>query len=299
MAEPLLGLGSFNIGIPSGNKTGFLTLTMDGAGSDIPHTQLLEWNGQSLGDIDLVPWNAIGLAVLSTSEMFGVGESGQVYRFLAGNRAEEQIPNQKEPRGPLRAIRAIEDQLFVVGMDCQVFRRSKSGEWQAIDGSLRNRATVKDVPGLESVFGIDGNSVFAVGWHGTILHYTNNDWDVEQTPTNSILTDGVQMDDGSVVACGRSGTILVGRPGLWEVIDHPFSFVDFWGIGVIRNRVILSSYNGIFEFSPVKQVVQPMLIDLDPVPLTFGRLGGAFDLVWSVGTKDVIQFDGIHWSRVI
>jgi len=304
MAAQLLSMGSLDLGVPHHRDEGFLTFTVgERRDPEFPHAQLLKWSGGKLSDIDMVPWNCVALAVPRSDvpEMFAIGELGQVNRFISGQRIQEQIPVATEPdaRGPLRSARAIADQIYVVGMDCQVFRRTGQGQWQSIDQALRQKPALADVPGLETVFGNDPASVFAAGWRGTILHYHNDIWDIEQSPTNAILTDGVQIDDGRAIICGRQGTIVVGEPGLWEVIDHPFKFADFWGVAQIRGRIILSSYTGLFELLLADKEVRRLVVNTNPEPTTFGRLAAAPDVMWSVGTKDLIEFDGTNWSKLI
>lgn len=304
MADQLLELGSFNLGVPHHRNFGYLNLTLDGSGTDFPHAQLLEWDGSSLGDIEMVPWNVIGIAVprAGTTEMLAIGEAGQVFRFTKGQRSEEHIPMPTEPdqaRGPLRGARAIGDLVFAVGMDCQAFCRFPGGDWKVIDSSLRESSIVAGVPGLESVFGLDHRVVYAVGWRGTILRFDGETWETEDSPVNSILTDGVQLDDGRVIACGRTGTIVIGNHGAWKTIDHPYSAIDFWGAASLSGRVFLSSYNGLFELSVSQEVIRPVALDLNREPKTFGRIDATEDVLWSVGAKDVLEFNGKNWTRLI
>ena len=305
MTEQLLTMGSFLLGIPYRRNEGYLTLTMDGSGSDFPHAQILEWDGKALGDVDMVPWNAVALALLQSEtgqQLIAVGETGEALRFANGGRFDERVPMESDrarARGPLRGARAIGREVYAVGMDCQAYRRSAAGVWQPIDATLRATHKVADVPGLEAVFGSDSSNVFAVGWRGTIVKFDGSAWQVQDSPVNTILTDGVQLDDGRVVACGRTGTIVVGDDDMWTTIEHNFAFIDFWGVAAIAQRIFLSSYNGLFELSIDDRTVLPVAIDMQPEPKTFGRIDCCADALWSVGAKDVLEFDGTNWSRVL
>lgn len=306
MEEPLLQIGSLLLGEPTAANFGYLTLTMDGSGPDFPHAQVLEWDGNSLGDIEMVPWRAIGLGVIrpaTGTELIAVGETGQCLRFSSGVRSEEMIPvelDQDKARGPLRGARAIGNEVYAVGMDCQVFRRSSSGMWQSIDARLRGLPALQGAPGFEAVFGSGTSCLYAVGWRGVIARFDGQDWTVLDSPTNTILTDGTALagtDD--VVVCGRVGTVIIGNARTWTVVDHPYRYVDFWGVAQVEGRIVLSSYNGLFELDLGRAEVRPIELSLDPAPTSFGRLASRDDVLWSIGAKDLLELHGNTWRKLL
>lgn len=304
MGDLILTIGSLMLGLPRASDAGVLTLQMDDSGTDVPHAQILDWDGKSLGDIEMVPWHAVGVVGPDdgSGDFLVVGETGETFEQAGRARSGGTLPVERDrarARGPLRGARAIGGTTWVVGMDLQIFRRERNGAWTMDDGKLRQDGDLQGVPGLETVFGNDPAAPYAAGWQGTIVSRHRDCWRAESSPVNAILTDGVELDDGTVVVVGRAGTIVTGRRGRWSPIEHPWPFIDFWGVAAMAGRIFLSSFNGLFELSLSDGALSPLDVQTDPQPTTYSRLFSGAGVLWSVGTKDLLEFDGHRWSKLI
>jgi hypothetical protein len=127
------------------------------------------------------------------------------------------------------------------------------------------------------------------------LRYDGHIWQQLQSPTNLILTDVCCAEDGNVYACGQAGTLLRGRNDTWDVIDHGATTEDFWSVVWIHGALYLSTMLGIFV---LRDDALQMINMGDDHASTYYHLSAADDVLWSIGAKDLMAFDGTTWSRV-
>jgi hypothetical protein len=228
-----------------------------------------------------------------------LGLGGEVLCAGSGDVHEEHICEGKEDspenRGMMRGIRAIEGKAFAVGMQRQVYRRDAANVWTCIDQTARPEPGDENVYSFEGIDGFSQRDIYAAGRRGEIWRYDGRLWKKQESPTNMILTRVCCAGDGNVYACGRVGMLIRGRDERWEQIEHDRTKDDFWGIAWYNDHLYLSTMRGVF-----------VLEDSELKPVSFGKdrpsscfaLSAADGLMWSIGAKDVMAFDGKEWTRI-
>ncbi|MCE9529813.1 MAG: hypothetical protein K8T89_01530 [Planctomycetes bacterium] len=229
-----------------------------------------------------------------------VGESGKVFAMGSNDQHEETIGTGKDSpkgRGPLRCARAIDGKIYAAGMDRQVYLRQDRNQWAAIDLGARPRKMNEDeIIGFEGIDGFGPKDLYAVGWNGEIWQYKGKRWKRIDSPTNVILTNVCCAGNGKVYACGRVGMLLRGRDDDWEVIAHESTEQDFWGIAWYNDRLYLASMHAVFTLEDDDSL---KVVDFDnDVPDTYYHLSAGDGMLWSIGPKDVMAFDGKEWDRI-
>lgn len=133
-----------------------------------------------------------------------VGAFGLVLRSTDGGATwqhwETHVAN---PKGlHLNAIRAVGSDLYIVGEQGIVLKRSADGE----------RFDALTVPYEGSFFGVtgSGNSLLVYGLRGTALysHDGGASWQKSATGTQTGLAAGLALDDGSLLLVSQSGQLL-------------------------------------------------------------------------------------------
>jgi hypothetical protein len=230
--------------------------------------------------------------------MCAVGMYGGVKLAGSGDVHEEQIGANQEAiraRGPLRGVRTIGQHVYVVGMNRQAWRRDDAHQWTSIDQAARPADGSKEVVGFEAVDGFAESDIYAVGWNGEIWHYDGSGWHQKQSPTNIVLTRVQCAGNGVVYASGRKGLLLKGRDDSWEVIDHQSMIDDIWDLAWYQEKLYLSTMYGLFTLD------QDKLLPVDfgeDSPNSCYHLSAADGVLWSIGGKDIMAFDGNSWTRI-
>jgi hypothetical protein len=276
----------------------------------VPEAHFIMWHQGKWLNVEPRHWNVSGIAVAKQplEQMVAVSEWGDVLCVGSGDVHDEHVaaglgnPDEHGPkgRGPVRGVRRIGSHIYVVGMDRQAYRREAANQWQAFGPPGwrelgRSPPRVSEVTGFEAVDGFSESDVYAVGYHGEIWHYDGNKWQQLPSPTNLILTDVCCAGDGLVYACGREGLLLKGRDQTWEVIDPPGTPQDLWSLAWFNDRLYLSTFYALYTLD--KNGLDP--VDTSPEQAkTFHRLSAADGVLWSIGAKDVLAFDGKSWTRI-
>jgi hypothetical protein len=89
--------------------------------------------------------------------------------------------------------------------------------------------------------------------------------------------------------------LIKGKGSAWKVISKNTTKSDFWGMAWFDNHLYVASMDELFR-----------LEDDELVPVTFGKdapesfytLSAADGVLWSIGAKDVMAFDGKKWTRI-
>jgi hypothetical protein len=301
MARQLSPVASFVTGGPRLPEFGYIVLTLDDLSKDrTRHSVLSLWVKGQFAKITETAWHAAGLAVLTQPREHAVvvGEGGLAIAYgLRGYLVREQVAtgaNGPEGRGPLRGVRAIDNKVYVVGMDRQAYLRVAERSWQRIEQGLYG-AQPGNTVGFESVDGYGPTEIYAVGWDGEIWQFDGVHWKQHASPTNLVLTDVCCGGDGSVYACGRRGLLLVGRGSAWTVIDQDVIHEDIWSLAWCGDTLYLSSFEALYaKRGDTIEVVEMEEHD----PTTFYKVVAFGNLLWSVGAKDVMAYDGTSWSRI-
>jgi hypothetical protein len=281
------------------NDLGYLLCADDGgSASEVPHTVVFEWDrGNFIGKA--LDWSAISACIAKTpkEQLIAIGAQGEVYGCGQGEEFEENIYGgsiYSDKSGSLREVREIAGKAYAIGMDRQVYRRDGRNNWSRFDNGLPSGG--KNVVGLESVDGFSSNDIYAVGWDGELWHFSGNRWGQIVSPTNLLLTRVLCAEDGNVYACGQAGLILRGRSSIWEVIEQDEVDDYIWDIEWFQGQLYLSTDQFLYH------LVDDSLILVDfgeaEIPNTCYHLSTADGLLWSIGFKDLMAFDGKEWFRI-
>jgi hypothetical protein len=291
-------IASYMAGSALSRSEAYFVLTSDDLNEKLtPHGQVITFNAGRASRLASVDWYAKAVLPVNQGTLVVViGMYGDVANISAGGTAQTEIVIDNESprtRGPLRSASLIDDHIVVVGMDRQAYVRAPSGAWRRFDNGLPRSDDNRQ--GLEAVAGHTLNDLYSVGWQGEIWHYDGIRWNREDSPTHSLLTDVAVADDGLVYACGRRGLMVRGRAGQWEVLA-PGTQDDLWSVAAFRGAIYASSMDGLYKLNKMGEL-DLLDVDIGPRP-TYYKLFTSPDLLWSMGPKDVLAFDGTLWRQL-
>jgi hypothetical protein len=276
----------------------YLLVTKDDIGKEkVPHTRIYEIDRGRVGGIDL-DWMGVSGCVCQVPEerFVAIGEAGFVYVFGGGQTIEEQ-PVCKDEEVFLREVRCISNgRAFSVGPNRRVFRRTAPNLWEDISAPPPTAGDFMDA-GFESIDGKDESDIFAVGWGGEIWHFNGNDWINIDSPTNLALYKIRYDGQKFFYSCGQAGTLLQGNEKGWEIIENNLTDEDFWGMEWFNNKLFVASLNILYVLE--NEVLSPVDFGDTPPPSTCYHLSAADGIMWSIGPKDVMEYDGIQWTRIL
>lgn len=256
----------------------------------IPLSSIVQWEPDGWGDGGQVDWNCVDATVARhpLEQLIVLGQSGEVLALGSGDRHEERIPN----RAPIRGATTIEGLVYAVGMDRQVFQRVDSNHWSPLEDGLKISSNVS---GFEAINGTSAHNIFAVGWEGEIWHYDGKRWTQQVSPVTDILVDVCCSEDGYVYASGRNGLLLRGKAGSWEVLPQKTS-ESLWSLADFEGKLYAASYDGVYVLG-TDLSLHPVEFGSDE-PSSFGKLVSGCSMLWSIGLKDVMSYDGQSWTRI-
>jgi hypothetical protein len=266
----------------------------------IPHSGFVAWQDGKWIDGGRTDWWTAGTAVAKhpREQLCAVGTYGGVLMLGSGDRHEEQIaPNGELPknRGPLRGVRCIGDHVYVVGMNRQAYRRNTDNAWVSFDAGARPSPSDKTVVGFEAVDGFSESEIYAVGWDGEIWAYDGKLWKQVDSPTNLTMTSLRCGGDGLCYAAGRRGLLVRGRGSKWDLVEHESIIDDIWGLEWYADRLYLATMDALYTLVDGKLHVVEFGSD---APGTCYHLSAGDGVLWSIGAKDLMAFDGNTWTRI-
>jgi hypothetical protein len=311
MAGHWTDIFSFVAGAVRRNSMVYLAMVGDQAAKlRVPEAHFVLWHQGKWLNAEGRDWDLAGLAVAKQplEQMIAVGVWGDVLCVGSGDVHDEHVmsgqsaPDAKGPkdRGPVRGIRRIGSHIYAVGMDRQAYRREGSSSWQSFGPpgwreQGRPAPSAAQVTGFEAVDGFSESDVYAVGWRGEIWHWDGKKWHQLPSPTNLVLVDVCCAGDGTVYACGREGLLLKGRDQTWEVVEPPGTPQDLWGLAWFDGRLYLSTFYALYTLG--KNGLEAVDTGAEKAK-TFHRLSADDGVLWSIGAKDVLAFDGKTWTRI-
>lgn len=264
-----------------------------------PQSSILVWHNNDWVEAGDLPWNCVAATVLAAPpQLLVAGPFGEVFVMGSGDVHKERIRDGThfpKAKAIIRNVRRINNYVYAVGMQRQVYKRHDRTNWQWIgpevdisDGSVR---------GFESIDGFSDSDLYAVGWEGEIWHYNGHRWVQNCSPTNLILNAVVCIADGGLVyACGQCGTLLRGKNGNWEVVDHQASTLDFWDLAWCDGKLYISTMESLFCFNG--EVMEIVDFGIDDLSSCY-RLSSIDGSLWSIGDKGIMAFDGTAWRRIV
>lgn len=293
---------SLRTGCLRNRELSYLVTSVDSVDPEVPHTNFYTWEmeGADKG-IGGDTWNWVAISCCLShkpkEQCITLGDDGHVNLVGSGEDLYEQIPDLDDRSGDLREVRAIDGIPYVVGSNRQCFRRPKAGMWERFDQGLPPGGM--DLPGLESIHGFNADELYAVGWNGEIWERskrTKDRWKLAAQPTNLAFLRVLCAGDGHVYAAGQAGVIFRGRGSTWELIEHGDTEEDLYDLEWFADKLWVSTQYGLY----VLEYGHLVAVDFDgEPPSTCNHLSTADGLLWSIGAKDVMQFDGKEWTRIL
>jgi hypothetical protein len=236
-------------------------------------------------------WNCVSAASHAGDDAVFLGEWGQIAHVRAGSLIETSISGPDiapRRRGPLRALRKIEQSLFAAGMNRQVYRGSLAGAWSNVSCPAPD-----GISGFEAIDGFGDDEIYCVGWEGAICWLEQGTWQEASSPTNVVLTAVCCAAEGIVYAAARNGVILVGRRDSWRILEQDMIQGDIWSIAQGADGVYFATTRGVFRFDG--KDFEPALIPAT----TFFDLHADGGALLSTGSKDLALFDGTTWQKLL
>lgn len=250
----------------------------------------------------VVPWLACSGTVchIPAERYLMLGSHGSVEASGGGTKNEEAIANcgvDPRKRGPLREIRGIANgRAYAVGTCRQAYVREDENLWRCIDQSAQIGDTLITDTSFESIDGFNEQEIYTVGWEGEIWKYDGSLFSQQNSPTNLALYKVRCAADGFAYACGQLGTLLRGRDNQWEIIEHESTTEDLWGMEFFDGQLYVSSTRFVYQLLDGK--LKPVDFG-DEIVRTCYHLSAANGIMWSIGSKDVMEFDGLNWKRCL
>lgn len=208
-----------------------------------------------------------------------------------GNIHDDSQPKPKEPKyGDFRSVVEIGGKAYAVGHDGMVCRLDSLNQWTRIDEGLPGEFDI------EGIHGFAGDDIYATGFKGQLWHFNGKIWNKLELPTNTNLSRLRCMEDENVYIGGHGGILVRGRGNQWTIIDHDETNKDIWGISWFNDEAYISTMSMVYRLKG--QNLEPVNFGEDP-PRTTYQLSAAKDVLWSIGEKDIMSFDGKRWTRIV
>ncbi|MCF7223629.1 hypothetical protein L3V18_17855 [Lysobacter sp. TLK-CK17T] len=225
-----------------------------------------------------------------------LGRNGEVQEISNSGVRREQIAgaglNAGAPYGHVGAIKEIDGALYVCGHGRQLYRRTENG-WASLSDGILTHDTAR---GFFDIDGLDGNSLYTVGWNGEIFFHDGRAWQQDASPTNAHLAGVKCLPDGKVWICGNRGVVLFGTFGDWHRVDSN-GFDDNWySIELFSGTPYLAGNN------LLAKVENGRIIPVDTGlgrKVTTHRLHAREGTLWSIGEEDILACDGRTWTPLV
>ncbi len=259
------------------------------AAENVAHTFVFQWQRDAEWRGKRLEWtsSSVCFARVPKPEVILIADSGRFGVWGNGDYQEGEIVASGDRRGRFRQIRIIKDIPFAVGTRGLAYRRDQTG-WTRVGANVPHAS-------FEAIAGFSHDKLYAVGWDGAIWLLERGNWAETASPTNVILTNVCCAEDDVVYCCGQRGTLLKGRSNAWEVIDHGATNQDFWDVHWFMGKLYVSTVSFLFELAGDRLELVPFGEDK---PSSCYHLASADGVLWSIGAKDVMAFDGAAWSRI-
>ncbi len=223
------------------------SLTQEG----VAHSRIVLYsvmNG-AVREVAVCPWRAASMAVALQGEVkrgLALGEDGELLEISQSGTRDLSLARHAggpTPRGPLRKVKSLAGHAVVVGMNRQVYAVGPDGKWQ----DMSPPAEAGLLGGFESLAGPSLDDFVCVGWRGEIWRCRQGDWTKLDSPTPLLITNITLLPDGSYMACGLDGLLLVGRGDQWRACDQTPVDQNLYGIAAHAGGVYATSVDSLYE----------------------------------------------------
>jgi len=264
---------------------------------DEPHAVTIKWKAGAItrGEAKfgahsacLVESPEAGLLVAADSGIYSLeSRSG----LAVGEIFRDSQPRLKEPKfGSLRSVCAIAGTGYAVGFQGTVLRLENPRLWTRLDDGLPRDFDIEAMDGFGSA------ELYAVGFNGALWQFDRRRWIRRDLPTNATLNAVKCGGDGTVYIGGKGGIVVRGRGDTWALVEQDATTEDVWDLEWFEDALYASTMLGVFRLNG--DALGEVDFGADEPETTY-HLSAAPGVLWSIGDKDVMAFDGKTWTRVV
>lgn len=192
-------------------------------------------------------------------------------------------------------ITSIGDDVYAVGMARQVYRRQRTGSWTRCDQGARGERKEWAIAGFKSIDGFGPKSIYAVGFKGEIWFFNGSQWKQLDSPTNVKLERIKCVPPDNIFICGAQGTLIHGINGHLKIVPNYLTNSTLWGLEYFNKAIYLADREKLYVFDGTEIMNVDMELGKE---VTTCYLHAKDGVLWSVGDKDIVLYDGTKWSEV-
>jgi hypothetical protein len=173
-------------------------------------------------------------------------------------------------------------------------RRLDEASWSRFDDGMRLQRSDPAIAGLRSIDGEAADRLVAVGLEGEVWAHANGVWRLEDSPTNIRLAVVRHVGGGEYVAGGADGTLVLGRPGRWQLLTHDLGPETFRCIECWSGRCFVGTESGtVFEMAlGPKPSLRPLALS---TPGFVAWMTSAKDRIYFLGRNNLQSLDATGW----
>src|ERR1700722_17849018 len=213
--------------------------------------------------------------------------------------------------GYVSELRQIGQHLYVCGGGGQVYQRAGPNKWVHVDaGLLQDRKALAagttgrlllgaiDGPGEDDIY-VAGSMPGDTGYEGVLFHWDGTFWrrvDIARVKQlNAIHLESADR----VWLCGQDGALLVGNHrGGFEDWSEAARGQLFHDLTMYEDTLYLAAADGLCAYDGKRRRVVRVKTGLRPEPRYLSNIDHAGGILWCVGPKDIVRFDGGTWTRI-
>jgi hypothetical protein len=246
--------------------------------------------------------------------LVGMSQEGHVEFSYLESIVEEKIPgagvfvSDAAGWGYVSSIRQIGDFLFACGGGGQVYKRSGTGLWEHMDAGLLQALPVTDRLLLSDINGAGDRDIYVcgsfpgpAGLEGRVFYYDGTAWRRIDIPETGYLTRILVESPESIWICGHNGALLNGNMRLgFKDVSRVEDNQLFYSMARFGEKLYLGSNLGLYEYElgRTDARILKVVTGLAPEVRDAVTVDEAGEVLWSVGEKDIVRFDGSDWTRI-
>lgn len=227
-----------------------------------------------------------------------LGKNGEVIKLACADSkvSADQIPGAglllPDAYGYVNTIKNIDGELYACGYHRQVYHR-RAGKWVSIADDILTREAAL---GFYDIDGVDKENIYAVGRSGEIFFYDGQRWHQDDSPTNVQLGSVRCVSSDEVWIAGNGGTVLHGCFNHWDEIKNEDTSGNWYCVEEFNGTIYLAG-NAVLGYVDGNSI---SILDVGlGHSVTTHRLHSKEGILWSIGEKHILRFDGSAWTKMV
>ncbi|HSN23357.1 MAG TPA: hypothetical protein VLS45_04190 [Methylomicrobium sp.] len=261
----------------------------------IPHVIALKWQNETFTRVD-AKFDARSACFIEGPERLLLTASSQGTYSLAGHTGgnifrDIEAKSARKRYGDIRSLGVVAGTGYAVGYQGSVYRFDRiEKKWTIFDEGLPSNFDI------EAIDGFGENEIYVVGFKGQVWQFDGSKWLHRPTPTEVNLNAIKCGGNGIVYLGGSRGELLAGRKESWVRIEHEITRENIWDLEWFEGALYVSTMLGVFRLDA--NGLKEVDFGADE-PSTTYHLSEASGVLWSIGSDDVMSFDGRFWTRIV